>query len=311
MANTTPKFGQLSEKLNLTNYLTWKEEIYSELFMYNLQKFIEEEVETPTDATELATFNKEKRWVEALIRKNVSLELIDLVTTSSGDPWTIMQNLGQTCLNSSTEGINMLRSKLYSLKFRDFPDAQTFVNEFRKLCNDLTNQGITHDEENKKVLLLNALPPSFDTFTLMIKNNVNITFPQLCFQLIQYSEKTITSPRNRSHDSALMSKKFLNKIKCHNCGLRGHLARFCKKPPSNNKNIQHQSFNKNQSNKSKYAKTVQDCSESDSSVDENDIVELCNYESDQEQSSESECKTEDLAYVVKTTSTLILDSGSS
>ena len=127
--NERPKFSKL-DKLNTSNFVQWREDIVSELMLHNLDHYLSHVPITDSDARR-QIYASEMKFVTSLIRKSVELEFIYIVDRNRTEPWTIVTELGQTCLNKSEEGISLLKSKLYRMNLTDYGDVNSFLSSLR------------------------------------------------------------------------------------------------------------------------------------------------------------------------------------
>ena len=129
--NEASKFSKL-DKLNTNNFVYWREDRVSELMLHNLDHFLSY-VPIPDSDARRQVFATEVKYVISLIRKSVELEFIDIVDRNGSEPWVIVTELGQTCLNRSEEGISLLKSKLYCMKLTDYGDVHSFLSSLRTI----------------------------------------------------------------------------------------------------------------------------------------------------------------------------------
>ena len=67
-----PKFSKL-DKLNTNNFVTWREDIVSELRLHNLDHYLSY-IPVPDSEARRQVFSTEVKYVKSLIRKSVELE---------------------------------------------------------------------------------------------------------------------------------------------------------------------------------------------------------------------------------------------
>ena len=56
----------------------------------------------------------------------------------------------------------MLKKQLYSLRMQEGGNVVDHIQQFDQMWNELLNVGVKFEEEDKSLLLLCSLPPSFD-----------------------------------------------------------------------------------------------------------------------------------------------------
>ena len=56
----------------------------------------------------------------------------------------------------------MLKKRLYSLRMQEGGDVLGDIQKFDQMCNELLNIRVKMEEEDKSLLLLCSLPPSYD-----------------------------------------------------------------------------------------------------------------------------------------------------
>ena len=62
----------------------------------------------------------------------------------------------------------MLKKRLYSLQMPEGGDVLGHIQKFDQMCNKLLNIGVKIEEEDKSLLLLCSLPPSYDPLVTMV-----------------------------------------------------------------------------------------------------------------------------------------------
>ena len=56
----------------------------------------------------------------------------------------------------------ILKKRLYSLQMQEGGDVLSHIQKFDQVCNEFLNIGMKMEEEDKSLLLLCSLPPSYD-----------------------------------------------------------------------------------------------------------------------------------------------------
>ena len=62
----------------------------------------------------------------------------------------------------------MLKKRLYSLRMQEGGDVLDHIQKFDQVCNELLNIKVKVDEEDKSLLLLCSLSPSYDPLVTML-----------------------------------------------------------------------------------------------------------------------------------------------
>ena len=62
----------------------------------------------------------------------------------------------------------MLKKRLYSLWMQERGDVLGHIQRFDQMCNELLNIGVKMEEEDKSLLLLCSLPPSYDPLVMIL-----------------------------------------------------------------------------------------------------------------------------------------------
>ena len=61
----------------------------------------------------------------------------------------------------------MLKKRLYSLRMQE-SDVLGHIQKFDRMCNELLNIWVKMEEEDKSLLLLCSLPPSYDPLVMTL-----------------------------------------------------------------------------------------------------------------------------------------------
>ena len=77
-------------------------------------------------------------------------------------PQAFGQNSKNLYMAKSLANRLYMKQRLYSYKFQEGKAIEEQLDEFSKAIDDLENIDVSLDDEDKAILLLNALPRSFD-----------------------------------------------------------------------------------------------------------------------------------------------------
>jgi hypothetical protein len=87
---------------------------------------------------------------------DVLLEVINAKTAA--ELWKKLEELYMT---KSLANKLRLKKRLYTIRMAEGTSIQSHLNEFNSICVDLESLDVKIDDENKAILLVVSLPPSF------------------------------------------------------------------------------------------------------------------------------------------------------
>lgn len=73
--------------------------------------------------------------------------------------WSKLENLYMT---KSLSNRLFMKHQLYNLRMKEGQPLLEHLNRFNRIVTELVSMGITHEEEEKALLLLNSLPRSYE-----------------------------------------------------------------------------------------------------------------------------------------------------
>jgi galactitol-specific phosphotransferase system IIB component len=149
--------------LTASNYHTWKQKIELVLAFRELDEVVFDIGSTNVmlDPAAAAEFRKKDAKAKAVISLNLSDEHLDHVrgSESAADIWLAIKNVFQR-----TSLLNKLaaRRRFYTVLMVDGESILTFMNHEKQLTEELKPMGVTKDDEEVAMAVLNGLPPKYD-----------------------------------------------------------------------------------------------------------------------------------------------------
>ena len=270
MASTQkpPNFRRI-EHLNPegTNFFTWRHQLMSELLMHDLSAYVEQ-VDTPTGGAadtldaRVETHNNKVRYVSAFILSSVHVNYTKRILGLVKRPWEMIKEISSSCIECSHRNIGYFERQIHSLKVKDFPSIDAFIDELDRLFMCLNQAGRTIIDSSKVSILLSALPTSFETIKTIIENKERPNYIQSVQQLRMHIkenelQKKTAPTEEEEYQKALQIQEDYEKknnkkdFKCFICGRKGHTARFCYKNPHRETNNTEKTNSDKKNNKHK------------------------------------------------------------
>ena len=166
-------------------------------------------------------------------------------TTAAG----ILEKLEGLYLTKSLANRLLMKQRLYSYKFQEDKGILEQLEDFGKVVDDLENIDVTIGDEDKAILLLNALPKSYDHLrdAIMYGREGTITLLEVQSALRAKEQQKGNAKGQEPISESLTIKKFKSKKSfkkdhegpkgtskdsketrsCHWCKKPGHLKRDC------------------------------------------------------------------------------------
>ncbi|WVZ02051.1 hypothetical protein V8G54_022857 [Vigna mungo] len=139
-----------------------------------------------------------------------------------------------------------LKQQLFSFKMSESRTIEEQIAEFSKIVDDLENIGVKLEDEDKAVILLNALPKTFEHFrdALLYGKDQVITLEEVLtsirtkeFQKLQDSKTTeegasgLIAVKGKGKKPSGKEKKLnpdgTKQVRCFKCQKIGHIKKFC------------------------------------------------------------------------------------
>ncbi|KAH0636676.1 hypothetical protein KY289_036591 [Solanum tuberosum] len=203
--------SQLSFKLTgSANYPTWKSQVTTLLFGYDLLTFVDGSLPIPTahimdkDNTQIPNPNlrlwqRQDSLVRNAIMASVDATIAPLIAHASTakEAWDILQT---TYASKSHSRIFSLRDTLANVK-RDARSISDYMREIKSIADDLACSGSPVNNEELVIKVLSGLGPEYKELSAAIRARDNpITFEELFDKLlaqemfIKHSEPKVDTP---------------------------------------------------------------------------------------------------------------------
>lgn len=235
------------EKLNDTNYESWKIQIKSILVCNELWKY--------TNGTEVLTDENSNVWISkdekalALILLSVSKNQLNHIkkAETSYEAWKKLRNIYES---KGPVRKSVLYKQLYRMKKEAGQSMMEYVNSYVNKVEQLEDVGIKLPEELASIIMLNSLPTEYENFCVAMESRDDIpTIDFLKTKLIEEEARRIDQDDCKSSESnALMAnnkgnnkntkdthvkqvKNYKFTGKCYKCNKIGHKSAECRSKP--------------------------------------------------------------------------------
>jgi hypothetical protein len=157
-------------------------------------------------------------------------------------PKKIWEKLESRFLSKTATTKVYLKQKFYKLKMQDGSDLVEHMNAYNQVVTDLEHIGVKIPDEDKAILLLCSLPPSYEhLITTLTYGKETVEFEEISAALLSYNLRKKNNAEEVSHASGLLvrgeqgrkgqeagkNKKKKKKVQCYKCGEWGHMKRDC------------------------------------------------------------------------------------
>ncbi|RDX93346.1 hypothetical protein CR513_24405, partial [Mucuna pruriens] len=230
--------------LNGTNYHLWKRKMKDLLFVKKMHLLVFAAQKPESMSNEEWDF--EHQQVCGFIRLFVDDNVYNHIA-SEIDAKTLWEKIESLYASKCGNNKLFLLNSIVSLKLKEGTSLSDHLNEFQGIIDQMSRMGIKFEDEILRLLLLNSLPESWDTFKISITNSVPNGVVSL--QMVKGSvlneemrrkaqgsssqpEVLVTENRGRSQKkerekSRSKSKSRYKNVECHYCHKIGHIQKHC------------------------------------------------------------------------------------
>ncbi|KAG9446276.1 hypothetical protein H6P81_012404 [Aristolochia fimbriata] len=146
--------------------------------------------------------------------------------TSAPSLWLKLEKMYMT---KSLSNKLYLKNQLYNARMAKGANLLHYINRFNNIVTQLLSNEVNLDEDDKVLIFLNSLPPSFEHLVLRKSPNLNSNGEGL---FAKQASKDRGRSKERGHDYRDKSRsksKGKGKIRCYFCKQEGHIKRQCPK----------------------------------------------------------------------------------
>lgn len=231
------------DKLNSDNYDLWQFRVKNALTYKKLWCHIIEEPKTTEE------WKEKDSQALSIISLTCSDSVVHhiLECKSAKQAWTILYN---TFVRKTPAAKVSLYKELTNIKCDESAEVINMVEKFTTTVRKLNELNVTLDEEILVIMLLSALPQSFEHFVVSMETRDEL--PQLAELKLKIKEEFMRQGNITNETTVAMNIKHNNKSKCvcTRCGRSGHTIKQCYARTKTDKRNQHDgpSHNNNDDN---------------------------------------------------------------
>ena len=222
------------EKLNDSNFHSWKRKIQLLLAYRDLEDYIHDD--RPLDEESQKKWDRGDRKAQAVIGLSLSDEHLEHVSdvSSAKNMWNTLLNVFErhTLLNNLAA-----RRKFYTVTMDEGEKVLTYVNRVQHLASVLKSMNVDIDDKEMAMAVLNGLPPRFDSLIVALDALGNedkiFTLEFVKSRLLQEEQRaSMREVEDTRRNAALLNNGrgqsgTYKKHVCTNCGHMGHTAGRC------------------------------------------------------------------------------------
>jgi hypothetical protein len=122
---------------------------------------------------------------------------------------TLWKKLEELYMNKSLANKLRLKERLYTIHMSEGTSMQSHLNEFNSIIVDLESLDVKIDDEDKTILLVVSLPPSFKHFKeiMLYGNHTSLSFEDVKSNLLS-KEKFDVDSRSEPKGEGLIVRRF-------------------------------------------------------------------------------------------------------
>ena len=218
------------EKLNDSNFHSWKGRMLDALSIKDLDVYIDED--PPTDEAELLTWKRKDRKARAIIGFGLSDIHYEQVqhASSAKDMWTLICDIYEkhTLSNEINAYVNF-----FSAKMKDGERVSEYATRVVQLGNTLKSMGGPVEDRYLAIVLLKGLPERYAGLICALdalNTSDRITFDFVksrCMQEEQRQLERDQEAHKKSEVAALLAAARSRRDKCIHCNRTNHSSNKC------------------------------------------------------------------------------------
>ena len=227
------------EKLNNSNYFSWKIRIQHLLTLKDLENFLEDDPpssEEPNSGTIASWYKKDKK-AQAVIGLNLSNDLLENVrdVTTTKERWNAIKNVFErhTLLNKLSA-----HKRFFTATMSTDESVLQFSNRIRQLSSTLKSMDVIISESEMAIALLNGLPEEYNALITALdaidEDETKLNFEFIKSRVIQEEQRIrmrTSWAQAKSETAALLTTRSASSsLSGGHQRRRSYYCNFCKHP---------------------------------------------------------------------------------